>query len=237
MMQNQCLSNELQTIFDQALDKFLPTTLPASPHTSTHSTNLSDKMEPARSLTSTFYGGSETTTLDPASSSTISSILGNLEVIDVNRPINNILYTFASSGSWTSCRCSFPWGIWEYIHKGGGRRIHQENISILSAREPTATIGSSTDYGSYCIRRSHSGQPGWTSIEDDSQRTPAVSDAGIAGAAGGAPKIRIGRRLADLFIQSGTADISSFRQWISSKKELRQELEALLYSKKWKDLV
>jgi hypothetical protein len=64
----------------------------------------------------------------------------------------------------------------------------------------------------------------------------ASSDA-ITGAAGAAPKIRIGRRLADLFIQSEKSDVSQFRSWITGKQDLRQEFEALLYSKKWKDLV
>ena len=124
-----------------------------------------------------------------------------------------------------------------YLHQGGGRRIHQENLEILSAREPTSSISTSADVSSYCLRYPNSDKPGWSAVEDDSQRGPAVSDPGITGAAGSAPKVRIGRRLADLFIQSGSTDVSSFRQWISSKKELREELEALLYSKKWKELV
>ena len=65
----------------------------------------------------------------------------------------------------------------------------------------------------------------------------ATSNPAISGAAGAAPKVRIGRRLADLFIQSGKADVSSFRTWINGKQDLREELEALLYSKKWKELV
>ena len=64
-----------------------------------------------------------------------------------------------------------------------------------------------------------------------------TSSSAIAGAADFAPKVRIGRRLVDLFIQSGKADVSSFRQWITGKQDLREELEALLYSKKWKELV
>ena len=67
--------------------------------------------------------------------------------------------------------------------------------------------------------------------------TGAISSSeAITGAAGAAPKIRIGGRLADLFIQSGKADVSQFRSWITGKQDLRQEFKALLYRKKWKDL-
>jgi len=127
--------------------------------------------------------------------------------------------------------------MWEYLHQGGGRRIHQENVEILSSREPDAFVNPTTDFSSYCVGHSDTNQSRRSVIEDDSQRSPAVSSAAITGAAGGAPKVRIGRRLADLFIQSGQADVSSFRQWITGKTELREELEALLYSKKWKELV
>ena len=140
-------------------------------------------------------------------------------------------------GKWTSSRCTFPWGMWEYLHKGGGRRIHQENLGILSSRERNEAYSPSTDFSNYCVGYSYPNQSGFTTLADDSQRGSTTSSEAITGAAGAAPKIRIGRRLADLFIQSGKADVSAFRSWITRKQELREELEALLYSKKWKDLV
>lgn len=140
-------------------------------------------------------------------------------------------------GQWTSCRITSPWGMWEYLHQGGGRRIHQENLEILEKREPFAVECSSTNYGEYCFRSPNSSSGEFSSLANDSFRSPAISNPAITGAAGAAPKVRIGRRLADLFIQSGQADISSFRQWLSSKKELREEFEALLFSKKWKELI
>jgi len=85
-MPNLFLCSELQTAFDQALEQ-LQTTWPASPLMCTNLKTLSDMMEQPRSHTSMFYGGNGTTIPEQVNSSTISSILGNLEVRFSSRPI------------------------------------------------------------------------------------------------------------------------------------------------------
>lgn len=110
-------------------------------------------------------------------------------------------------------------------------------MAVLSNREPVSSFHSTQDYSINCNGRPDSSQRGINYLEDHSQRSAAITNPGITGAAGGTKKVRIGRRLADLFIQSGQADVSTFRQWLSSKEALREELESLLFSKNWKELV
>ena len=60
----------------------------------------------------------------------------------------------------------------------------------------------------------------------------------VAGSSNNSSKISAGRRIANLFIESGKADVSSLRQWITEQPALRnKEFEALLYSKRFKEVV
>ncbi len=43
---------------------------------------------------------------------------------------------FVLAGPWNSCRRTDPYGCWEYLHQGEGRRIHQENFVLLSRLSP-----------------------------------------------------------------------------------------------------
>jgi hypothetical protein len=140
-------------------------------------------------------------------------------------------------GHWTSSRCTDPYGCWEYLHQGRGRGIHQENLVLLSRLEPDNSKCESTDKGSYCPRFTPTASAGISTDARNSIASTTTSESAVAGSAGGSAKISAGRRIANLFIESGKADVSGLRQWITAKPELRQEFEALLYSKKFKEVV
>jgi hypothetical protein len=65
-----------------------------------------------------------------------------------------------------------------------------------------------------------------------------MPESAVAGSSNNSSKISAGRRIANLFIESGKADVSSLRQWITEQPALRnKEFEALLYSKRFKEVV
>ncbi len=141
------------------------------------------------------------------------------------------------TGHWTSSRCTDLYGCWEYLHQGRGRGVHQENMVLLSRLEPDNSKCESTDKRSYCPKPAHASTPGISTDERNSSTSTRSTESAVAGSAGGSAKISAGRRIANLFIESGKADVSGLRQWITAKPELRQEFEALLYSKKFKEVV
>jgi hypothetical protein len=141
------------------------------------------------------------------------------------------------TGHWTSSRAPDPYGCWEYLHQGRGRGIHQENLELLSRLEPVHSQCTTTNQGSYCPRSTYSASAGVSPNERNSESGAGATVSNSSGSASGSSKISAGRRIANLFIESGKADVSGLRQWITAKPELRQEFEALLYSKRFKEVV
>ena len=136
----------------------------------------------------------------------------------------NVLF----AGHWTSSRCTDPYGCWEYLHQGGGRRVHKENLELLTRLEPIVNKCESTNPGSYCPRSTYANPGGLSPSEGNPITSTAMPESTVAGSSHNSSKIFAGRRIANLFIESGKADVSGLRQWITAQPALRKEFEALL---------
>ncbi len=78
------------------------------------------------------------------------------------------IYYFVT-GHWTSTRVNDPYGCWEYLHQGRGRRIHQENMELLQKFVPIEHQHSSAEYVEYCSRPTYANQEG-EFIDEENRR-------------------------------------------------------------------
>lgn len=140
-------------------------------------------------------------------------------------------------GDWDTTRCRHPHGYWKYLHQGGGRWVCQENFHLLQS---VCTSGDSTegeDTTAHCDGLKPAPAERRLDIGLNSTTRSTITAQRSTRSTGPSGKISAGRRLADLFIESGTADQTAFRQWFALQEDLREEYEEFVYSKKWKELV
>ena len=110
-------------------------------------------------------------------------------------------------------------------------------MELLTRLEPIVNKCESTNPESYCPRPTYANPGGLSPTEENSTTSTTMPESAVAGSSNNSSKISAGRRIANLFIESGEADVSCLRQWITAKPVLRKEFEALLYSKRFKEVV
>ena len=90
-----------------------------------------------------------------------------------------------------------------------------------------------------CFRTEHSSGARNDSRTSNSAGGSQNSIHRLTYAAGSSRKVQKGRRLASLFLQSGTTDENDFRKWFAnhSEESLRAEYEEFIYAEDWKSLV
>ena len=110
-------------------------------------------------------------------------------------------------------------------------------MELLTRLEPIVNKCESTNPGSYCPRPTYANPGGLSPSEGNSTTSSTLPESTVSGSSHNSSKISAGRRIANLFIESGKADVSGLRQWITAQPALRKEFEALLYSKRFKKVV
>ena len=153
-----------------------------------------------------------------------------------SRLLQHFFRTRKFPGDWITTKCPEPHRFRTYLYSGRGRRVHQENMELFNSLGPVYSEHDTTRQQPRCPGRPDSiGQ--FHSIGSSEINGPGLSQQNSSGSKPHTSKVSIGRRLANLFIQSGAAEQTSFRQWFAQQEELREEYEELVYSKRWKELV